>query len=519
MLDVRQLEAGIWSIADGRASEDDIALVHADERAALAVLDRLILEAEDDLESVRKLPGEERDQVVADLTETLESLLATAARFRPRSSPTRAPRSDRDDFGDEFSDEFVAVPYEVLEPDEVKLQASWSEGLVVVWAAARGAEPELNDALAGRLESIGGPPVGWQLHAGVALPGGQRAEALAIPMKDALGWLVAVSGGHGRDGAGPSLLWLSQVALEGVRLAAQGSIVPSLRLAKRPDGRLIDTAVRWIPALADSPAIEALAAAMPGTVVALGGGDGRVTTTSVITAVVEAIITESVERMELPAAPPNANTPTDFADTVIARMDGSVFKMHSGLAGDMSRRFDQWSRTVTSPARPKLIVQLDAPDSGGVWLVSVFVPAGKGKVVPVDEALRTDRGGRLVTAEWTRLTRLLPALDRAGARRRGHVAFSQDEAWAFMTAVGPNLATVGFDVRVPALFASQGHAVVASFRRDSFGLGGRGAPAQQRRLVGVVRRCRAHCGRGRQARSSGSSARSVARPLGRSRSG
>ena len=146
MLDVRQLEAGIWSIADGRASDEDFALFHADERASLAILDRLILEAEDDLEAVRKLPGEERDQVVADLTETLESLIATAARFRPHTAPARTPRPDRENLRenlrDEFSDEFVAVPYEVLEPDEIKLQASWSEGLVVVLAAA--AEPRPN---------------------------------------------------------------------------------------------------------------------------------------------------------------------------------------------------------------------------------------------------------------------------------------------------------------------------------------------------------------------------------------
>ena len=449
MPDARQLEAGIWSIADGRATDDDLALVFADERATVAVLDRMILEAEDDLESVRKLPGDERDQVVADLTETLESLLATAARFRPRT--TGSARSPRDDYDDEFDDEFVAVPYEILEPDEVKLQATWHEGQVVVWAAARGAEPEINDQLAGRLETIGGPPVGWQLHSGVPLPGGQRAEALAIPMKDALGWLVAVSGGHGRDGAGAGLVWLSQVALEGVRLAARGSIVPSVRVANRSEGRVIDTAVRWVPALAHNPAVDALAAAMPGTVVALGGGDGRATTISVISAVVEAIVTESVERMELPAAPPSANTATDFADMVIARMDGSPFRAHAGLAHDLSRRFDQWSRTVTSVARPKLVVALEAPDAGGVWLVSIFAPAGKGRTMPIDEAIRAERGGRPITAEWARLCRLLPALDRAGKNRRGQVALSQDEAWDFMTTVGPRLATVGFDVRVPAL--------------------------------------------------------------------
>ena len=108
MLDVRQLERGIWSIADGRGSDDDLALLLADERASLAVLDRLILETEDDLASVRNLPGEERDQVVADLSETLESLLATAARFRPRPTTSRSTRSDRD----EFRDEFVATDVE-----------------------------------------------------------------------------------------------------------------------------------------------------------------------------------------------------------------------------------------------------------------------------------------------------------------------------------------------------------------------------------------------------------------------
>ncbi len=36
-------------------------------------------------------------------------------------------------------------------------------------------------------------------------------------------------------------------------------------------------------------------------------------------------------------------------------------------------------------------------------------------------------------------------------RRRGHVALSQEEAWEFMTVLGPTLAAVGFEVRVPAL--------------------------------------------------------------------
>jgi SNF2 family DNA or RNA helicase len=56
-----------------------------------------------------------------------------------------------------------------------------------------------------------------------------------------------------------------------------------------------------------------------------------------------------------------------------------------------------------------------------------------------------------VIAEWQRLGRLFPALDRVGGSRRGQVAMSQDEAWEFMTIVGPTLATIGFEVRLPAL--------------------------------------------------------------------
>ena len=66
-------------------------------------------------------------------------------------------------------------------------------------------------------------------------------------------------------------------------------------------------------------------------------------------------------------------------------------------------------------------------------------------------ALRTDRGHRPVSAEWARLGRLFPLLNRSGVQRRGQVALSQDEAWEFMTAAGPALAAVGFDVRAPAL--------------------------------------------------------------------
>ncbi len=446
----RELESAIWTIADGRGSDADLAVLEADSRASLLVLERLIAEAEDDIQSVRGLSGTERQQVVADFESTLKGLLDTAARLLPEA-PTSAllvpPVPTRAAPAEEFDD----LDFEEVEPGQVELQATWQQGQLVVWAGGRGVAPESFDELSNRLEKAGGPPHGWEVHKGVPLPDGVRADALSISMKDALGWLVAVGGGQVGDGVGASVAWLGHLALEGVRLVVRGSVVPTLKIVKRPDVGPVEAAVRWVPALTDSPEVDQLATAMPPTVTALGGGDGRAVATSVIAAVVEAIINVSVERMELPASPPNANTPTDLNDTIIARMDGSIFRANANLASDQSRRLEQWSRGVTATNRKKLVIELDPPGTGGVWIVQVKAPAGKGRLIPIDVALRTEGGGATLNTEWIRLGRLFPALDRAGVRRRGQVALSQDEAWDFMTTLGPTLSSVGFDVRVPAM--------------------------------------------------------------------
>ena len=448
MLPTRELESAIWSIADGRASDADLATFRADERASLVLLERLIVDAEDDLASVRRLGGDERDQVVIDFADTLQRLLDAAAMLLPEAPDSVFLAPEPVAVPTEFDD----LGFETLEPGPVELQASWDAHQLVVWAGGRGIPPENHDELENRLEKVGGPPHGWQVHKGVPLTDGQRADALSISMKDALGWLVAVGGGQVGDGVGPSVSWLGHVALEGVRLVVRGSVVPSIKVLKRPDGNgPADAAVRWLPALTDSAEVDALAGAMPATVTALGGPDGRAVATQVVAAVVETIVHESIERMELPAQPPNANTPTDLNDTVIARMDGQPFRANANLVSDTSRRLEQWTRGVSATNRKKLVVELDPPATGGVWVVSVKAPAGKGRLIPIDVALRTEGGGATLNLEWLRLGRLFPALDRAGIRRRGQVALSQDEAWDFMTTLGPTLSAAGFEVRVPAM--------------------------------------------------------------------
>jgi hypothetical protein len=427
MLDSSQLEKIVWAVADGRASEDDLALFRADEWASLAVLDRLITDTEEDLASVRGLPPDMRDQVVADFLESLDGLLAAEALLRPPPPPE---------------------PGE--EPQGVLLQATWAEGQLVVWGGGRATPPADAKELATRLQAAGAPPQGWLPFREVPVPDLGAAAALTIPVRDALGWLVAI-GAQGGEGVGASLLWMGRVAIEGVRLVVNGAVVPSVRYAKGAEGRLVDAAVKWLPALVDTVSVDQLGRAMPPTVISLGGADGRATATSVIGAVTEAIVLECLERMELPAPPPTANSLTDLEDTVIARMDASGFRAPPDLVMVLSRKLSQWAKTVTSQQRPRLVVGLAAPDDGGVWMLSVHASNNKSRLTPVDEAIRQESGTRLIAAEWARLVRLYPVADRSGAANRGTVALSQPEAWELMTAVGPVLTAAGFDVRVPAL--------------------------------------------------------------------
>ena len=495
MTDSRQLEALIWRIADGRASDADLATFADDERASVALLDRLIVDAEDDIDSVSNLTGEEREQVVADFIQTLESLLDARDRLRP-DEPRRAPfvapprrgsgnarpndatrndatRNDATrkdaDFDDADFDDLIATPIAAPEPGEVELQASWSAGQVVVWAAGRGTPAENNEALSSRLERIDGPPLGWQVHSGFVLPGGHAVEALSISMKDALGWLAHVGGGQGAAGVGPSVLWLARVAVEGVRLVTRGALIPRIKATTRADGHQSDVSMVWSPALLDATMLAALSSSMPGTVTALGGTDNRATTIAVLTAVAEAIVAEAIARMDLPAQPPAAMTPVDFDDTLIARLDGGLFRAPVLLATDTARRFEQWSGAVTASKRQRLIVELAAPDSGGVWLASVFAALSAGKLVPIDVALRAESMSRLAVPEWKRLGRAFPAVDRGSVRRRGQVALSQDEAWEFMTVTGPMLAAVGFEVRAPELSRRKARPSLRLFAEASSG--------------------------------------------------
>jgi hypothetical protein len=213
----RALESAAWAAAEGTATPAQLAQLEADPVGWRRTLERLLDDVEDQLEAVRLIEGPERDQVVADFEQELARLEAAYDLLTKVSDPVAAIAA--------------ADP-----AGEVRLQASWSAGNVVVWAAGPDAPPADNGQLADRLEEIGGPKLGWSLHPDILLPSGERAAALSIPVDESLGWLAAVGGGLGRTGVGASVTWLGRVAVEAVRLVARGDVVPTLRGTKRPNG-------------------------------------------------------------------------------------------------------------------------------------------------------------------------------------------------------------------------------------------------------------------------------------------
>jgi len=166
---------------------------------------------------------------------------------------------------------------------------------------------------------------------------------------------------------------------------------------------------------------------------------------------VDAICRDSARRIEVPAPPPRVRTANDLTEAFLARLDGSAFDAPLRLGGELVARSERWARSVTRE-HPALVVRLDPPDDRGGWHLAVFAPGADGTLVPNERAIVTGRAERSDDEdELLRLERMLPALLRPGADRRGEVILGQDEAWELMTDTGPRLADAGFDVRAPAL--------------------------------------------------------------------
>ena len=443
-----QFDEYILAEVDGYATPEQREVLEADPAAWRVSLGAMLREAEDNLKSARSLPGDERDQVVADLELEVERLEAAVARQFPERAVEPNPRRDR---GEPAGEQQQPRP-----AGRTKLQVSWEPGRVVAWAGGQRAPVGSAEEVTALLAAAGAPESGWAPHPAVELSGGVNADARAIAVGDVLGWLVAAGTGQVGDDIGSSVRWLGRVAVWAVELTARGAMVPQLRRRTRRSASAKDSngsySVRWTPALVDAARLERMAANMPGSMRVLDRKvDGRALTRSALTGMVDAICRDGARRVEVPAPPPRVHTANDVAEAFLARLDGSAFDAPVKIAGDIVARIERWARLVTEPHK-RLIVQLDPPDDGGAWHLAVLAAASRGGPLSIERAIVMAESDRpRLEDEMARLERMLPVLLRPGGMRRGEVILSADEAWDLMSTTGPRLLSAGFDVRAPEI--------------------------------------------------------------------
>jgi hypothetical protein len=429
---------------DGGATDHESEMLAANEKIWVRALYRLLDDTAETIDDMRSaVRGHQRAMIVTDLESDYDQIERVLTKL---IGPALAP----------LVDEGAAS-----EPSgTLQLQLSWVPGRVIAWAGGPGVRAEGVEEIIERLRDAGGGSVEWEEHRPVKLPSGGRADAVSAPVESCLGWLVALGATADDDGAGAGVAWIGTTAALAVRLAAQGRMVPQLRKLRRrnrddeADSDLATFAVRWAPALVDTRTLTTLSESLPGAVAAFENQrDAASFTSAVLGDLVEAIGQTAAERVDVPAPPPAPRIKADVAEAMLAQLDGTHFDVPSRLGSELSRRLDQWSRSVTSAHDSGLVIQLDPPDESGAWYLAVLSLDEDGKPEPVETALVTASNNRRqsVKNQLARLERLFPELLRLGGRRRGEVILSQDEAWQLMTETGSVLAANGFDVRVPAL--------------------------------------------------------------------
>ena len=253
------------------------------------------------------------------------------------------------------------------------------------------------DAAPGRQRRAGRPPRGHRrpgARAGACTPTcrcptGARAAALSIPVAEALGWLVAVGGGLGRDGVGASVAWLGRVAVAAVRLVARGAVVPdpARHQAPRRPSRSTWPCAGCRRCVDDGRARPRSPAAMPGPVTALAAGrrPGRHPRRARRRRrrhrrARPPAGSSCRRRRRSPAPPPPSPRRSSPGSTArpSRRRSPPAPRCPSGSSAGPSRS--------TGAGRTRLVVQLDPPDTGDAWFLSVLGPGAEGGLLP-------DRGG------------------------------------------------------------------------------------------------------------------------------
>jgi len=445
-LDGINFEALVSAEADGVARPEHVEVLRAQPQRWVATLCELITETDAALESVARLVGDERSQVVADLSGERAGLDAALRRLTgtgidpPGHASTRKPASRAD-----------AAPADEGEPVPVALQGSWSRDELVLWAGSRSSPGVGRRDLDELLGDAGVAVADWHDYRDITIPGGGRAGAVAAPIGRVLGWLVGAGAGQVARGAGPSVRWLGEVAACATDMVASGRMVPTLASARNGQATA-KYRVRWAPAVVDEERLRDLAARMPGAVGVLDpASPPERICRAVLAAALDAVCQAGAARLVSPATVPVARRPSEVGEAVLAGLDGREFTAAVRAGSDTAEDLRRWALPVTRERKIELTVRLAPPGPENGWLLSVEAGGVDDGPVTVDQALAggsyANAKAQAVEVELRRLERLLPALRRGG--RRGQVVLDVHEAWALMSETVTTLVAAGFGVRVP----------------------------------------------------------------------
>ena len=193
-------------------------------------------------------------------------------------------------------------------------------------------------------------------------------------------------------------------------------------------------------------------------------------------------MTESVERIDVPAQPPRAST----------RHRPGRHDRRQGRRGGLPHRsrpreghgaaLDHWAPCGdrSTPAAPRGAAR-SASAAGGVDCSSVQAHDGTGEVVPIDDAAALARHEAGRSREWARPAAVVPGIaPRPTPSRRGQVGPEPGRGVGVHDRTGPMLAAIGFDVRAPVLSRRKATPSLRLFAEAQTGHDRRRPPAQQR---------------------------------------
>ena len=235
------LEDYAQAAIDGLASAEQLATLEADAEAWASALWRLLDSADAKLERTRKtFRGPARATVLADLDDDcfrIDDALTALVGPAKEEDLTPLGRNRK-----------PAAPEKTGTP---QLQLSWNDGQLVAWVSGDNARYEQEPAIKEYLEAAGGGNINWESRGTLRVPTSQRVPAVATPMANALGWLVAQARRNFDPRFAPSIRWMGLAAATAVSAVAQGRMAPQMRQSRRgaKKGGVSNYTVRWLPGL------------------------------------------------------------------------------------------------------------------------------------------------------------------------------------------------------------------------------------------------------------------------------